>query len=92
MEYDSRLQIRLEHALSDEINPDYQFRGEVNVKSLHGGAVGLDQIQLTPDELSQLKNLALKNESYRLKTTVKSSDGKQTAFYTFTSAVSLGGI
>lgn len=87
MEYDGRLQIKLDHALDDDLSPNFQMRGEVTIKSLHSGSAGLDQILMTSSEIAKLKELARKDENYRLKATVKTPDSRQTVFYTFTSAV-----
>lgn len=55
VEYDGQLNINLEHALEDEVEPIFASRGSVEVKSLRSGYVDVDQEDLTQEDITKIQ-------------------------------------
>lgn len=89
LEYDGRVNIRLEHSFDHSPNPQYTHRGDIAIKSLHTGLAFIEQVPLTSEDIKSLKKLARRDGNYRLRATVKTTDDKQYTFLTFVKACSL---
>ena len=87
MEYDGKVNIQLEHSLDNFEPPSYFHRGDILIKSLHSGAYSIDEGSVNHENYVKLKNLARDNGNYKMKATIKTSDGKANYFNTFVKAV-----
>lgn len=86
LDYDSWLNIELYHSLDG--SEQFTLRGNISVTSLNEGSLSITQEPLTADERLKFKDLAEKNQLYRMKSIVKTPDSKKTEFLSSSRAVS----
>ncbi|KAL0273397.1 UNVERIFIED_CONTAM: hypothetical protein PYX00_006067 [Menopon gallinae] len=89
LEYDTKLNIRVDHSFDDSSNPVFTRRGDIFAKSVHSDIVTFKQTDLSEDDIAALKASARRNGKYRLRALAKMSDGKEYLFFTFAKACSL---
>ncbi|XP_066998798.2 ER membrane protein complex subunit 10 isoform X2 [Anabrus simplex] len=88
VDYDGLITVKLQHALDPIPSTDFSDRGLVNVQSIRTGSVALQQASLSTDDRQRLM-LAAEDGLYRLRSFVRTSDGKEQSFLTFVKACSL---
>ncbi|XP_068141956.1 LOW QUALITY PROTEIN: ER membrane protein complex subunit 10 [Drosophila tropicalis] len=88
LEHDSWITIQLHHSLATA-SEEFSYRGNITIPSLNSGLSNVAQVPLTPGELELMKELANKNEFYRLRATVVYSNGSKQKFLTSNKACRL---
>jgi len=91
LDYDGWLQIRLSHALNAKPQPEFTDRGNITVSSIRSGSSIITQPALNAVDINDLLALAVNNDKYRLKATIKTSTGSETTFLASTLACNLIG-
>ncbi|KAG5870872.1 hypothetical protein JTB14_015247 [Gonioctena quinquepunctata] len=80
LEHDGSASIRLQHSLTFDKNPVWSERGNITIQSLRLGQAIVNQKTLTIEEQRQLRDLAVKNSFYQIKSVVTTNDGSERSF------------
>ncbi|KAG8224808.1 hypothetical protein J437_LFUL002254 [Ladona fulva] len=89
VEYDGQMTVKLEHALSNDADPEFSDRGTIDVLSIRNAAVVMKQNTLTDTEAQQLKTLSEEDGWYLLKAIINNGDERRANLRTFVKACSL---